>query len=198
MGFAHGQAIVQLPTVGNFSINTAVSVPDSGAAYLGSLRSAASAQASRGPGFVASGSQRAVGGASVKATIIDLDELDRMIRSQSNRNPMDGNLSGIPANPNTYPMTAKPQPAQKPEYAYLEALTHGSTSSMEKATEDAKYYLALARSARQKGHWHAVELYYRLAWESLPAERRQLAMRQLELAQTKVADEQAKKATKSR
>ncbi|MEQ1827288.1 MAG: hypothetical protein ABL921_15130 [Pirellula sp.] len=195
-----GQTVVQLPVVGNFSINTAVSVPDSGAAYLGSNRYGATSRQSRG-GLTtgsASGSQMRTGGATAHATIIDLDELDRMIRSQTHRKPTEPQFAADASPPSGYPSLTKPKPTQKPEYAYLEALTHGAGSSQDRIAEDASYYLSLARNARQLGHWHAVELYYKLAWECLPPSRRERAIEHLENARSKTSETTADKSQSSK
>jgi hypothetical protein len=58
----------------------------------------------------------------------------------------------------------------------LAALSHDAKAAPSRVSEDTRYYLSLAQGARQKGHWHAVELYYKLAWESLPLDRRENAL----------------------
>jgi hypothetical protein len=97
-GFAadlHAQAI-QLPTFHNFSVSTAVSVPDRGGAYLGGVNRAASGSVSRGipflskaPGVGRWGGSRAIGstigssGVGVTATIIDHRELDAAVLAEA-------------------------------------------------------------------------------------------------------------------
>lgn len=91
-GQAGGATTVQLPTFRFFTVQTAVSVPDSGGAYLGGLSSGASSSSRRGiplmikdpwiaplMGSRGMSHSTATSGASVHATIIDHEELDRAV-----------------------------------------------------------------------------------------------------------------------
>lgn len=82
---AHGQ-VVQLPSISTFYYSGTVVVPDGGTASLGGIRSAASQSRQRGfrGGFGSSpwGASQATGQASVSATIIDLDAIDRQVRGE--------------------------------------------------------------------------------------------------------------------
>lgn len=181
---ASGQ-IVQLPTMGTFSISGGALVPDSGGAYLGGSRRSLGG-GSRLPGASAYGESRAAAGASIHATIIDLDELDRMIRSETQTKGGLGNqvLSGPNAltakstkvQPNSLQSRAKQD--APPRYAYLMAMSHSPVDD-QKAIDDAKYYLNLAEEARRKQRWSTVEMYYTQAWKSLPEGRRHSAMQSL-------------------
>jgi hypothetical protein len=81
------QGAVQLPTFRFFTTNTTVEVPDGGGAFLGGNFTAASGRVERGiPGLglrpfgnVATGSTRGGGTTSVRATIHDLDAMDRQL-----------------------------------------------------------------------------------------------------------------------
>lgn len=88
--------VVQLPTFHSFSVSTTVSVPDSGAAYLGGVSRSSQSRTSRGvpglshlpgPGrlFTNSGigSERSSSHAYASATIIDHAEMDRMILGEA-------------------------------------------------------------------------------------------------------------------
>jgi hypothetical protein len=73
---------VQLPSFSFFTVQTTVSVPDGGGAYLGGIGRGASGSTMRGIGPLknrASGSARAASGVSVSATIIDREEIDRAL-----------------------------------------------------------------------------------------------------------------------
>ena len=83
-GEALGQAalpsVVQLPSFSTFQYSGTVVVPDSGGAYLGGVNRYATGMNRRGRGLghgLGAGLGRS--GASVHATIIDLDEMDRHI-----------------------------------------------------------------------------------------------------------------------
>ena len=185
--------IVQLPTSGTFSLQTSVMVPDSGSVDLAGYRRNAVGSQSLGPGSLASGVSRTLANATVRATIIDLNELDRMIRSQA------GSLPGIPdfasnqSRPSQYASSQKGVPLKNADYEYLAAITHQEKTEPDRMSSDATYYLSLAANAKQQRHWAAVELYYKLAWESLPESRRESVLKSLVEARIKVASGQGKK-----
>ena len=80
---------VQLPSFSFFTVQTTVSVPDGGGAYLGGIGSGASASAMRGIGPLknrAMGSARAASGVSVSATVIDHEEIDRALLATATAN----------------------------------------------------------------------------------------------------------------
>lgn len=88
----------------------------------------------------------------------------------------------------------KGAPLKNAEYEYLAAITHQERTGPDPMNSDATYYLSLAANAKQQRHWAAVELYYKLAWESLPEGRRESVLKSLVEARSKVATGQEKKA----
>ena len=90
--------VVQLPTIQTFGTQGTVVVPDQGGISLGSVNRAAMGSTRRGLPFIGGG-PRAIGktvshaGASVHATIINLEELDRetLARAAANRAQRVGN-----------------------------------------------------------------------------------------------------------
>src|SRR5205809_4718533 len=73
---------VQLPSYSLFTVQTSVSVPDRGGAYLGGVNSGASNSSRLGIGPLSNrgmSSSRAASGVSVSATIIDHEEIDRAL-----------------------------------------------------------------------------------------------------------------------
>ena len=172
---AHGQGFtVQLPTHGTFSIQTSVSVPDGGEMNLGGNVRYGAGTTRRG-GARAFGSSYGSSNASVKATIIDLDELDRLIRSEANVRPIPVDWSTVPppkvGNDLNHDSALPDRP---PAYAYMMAMS--TTSKTKKSSiEDARYYLSLANDAKRRGHWTSVELYYQMAWDALPEHRKKIA-----------------------
>lgn len=185
--------IVQLPTSSTFSLQTSVMVPDSGSAALGGYRRNAIGSQSSGPGSLASGASRTLANATVRATIIDLNELDLMIRSQAGSNPISPDFSSKQSRLSQYSTGQKGVPLQNAEYEYLAAITHQERTGKESMSSDATYYLNLASNAKQQRHWAAVELYYKLAWESLPEVRRESVLKLLVEARSKVATGLSKK-----
>lgn len=87
---AHAQ-VVQLPSIRQFSYRGSVLVPDGGSTYLGGNSSYASGSRSRGlPGLPPMpgsqfGNSTTTSGASVSATIIDHEAIDRQILGQDAR-----------------------------------------------------------------------------------------------------------------
>src|SRR5262245_46052416 len=89
---------VQLPSFSFFTVNTTVSVPDSGGAYLGGVNRARDGSTTRGLGPLRNrgiGAERAAGGVAVQATIHNLDELDRatLAEAAANRGAVDPDLA---------------------------------------------------------------------------------------------------------
>jgi hypothetical protein len=183
---------VQLPTQGTFSIQSSVAVPDGGEMSLGG-------NTRYGVGSVQRGGTRAIGSsysganATVKATIIDLDELDRLIRSEANARPIPVDWSRVapPKVGNDFNHNTA-LPDRPPAYAYMMAMSTRQAET-KNSIEDARYYLSLASDARRRGHWTSVELYYQMAWDALPERRKQLATDAFVKAKEKKADEEKKK-----
>src|SRR5687768_6411093 len=84
--------VVQLPTFNFFGISTTVSVPDSGAGYLGGVSSSASRRVERGFPIVGRGrpfGNRAIarstqaGGVSVRAQIHDFEAMEESLLGQA-------------------------------------------------------------------------------------------------------------------
>lgn len=77
---------VQLPSFSVFTVQTTVSVPDRGGAYLGGLNSGASNSSRFGIGPLKNrglSSTRAASGVSVSATVIDHAEIDRALLAEA-------------------------------------------------------------------------------------------------------------------
>jgi hypothetical protein len=152
-----------------------------------------------GAGSVQRGGARAIGSsysganATVKATIIDLDELDRLIRSEANTRPIPVDWSRVtpPKVGNDFNHNTA-LPDRPAAYAYMMAMST-KPSETKNSIEDARYYLSLASDARRRGHWTSVELYYQMAWDALPENRKKLATDAFVKAKEKKADEEKKK-----
>jgi hypothetical protein len=169
--------VVQLPTSGTFSIHTTVSAPDSGSAYAGGSRYTAAGSSQRGS-TRASGGMTLANGTSVHATVIDLNELDKMIRSQSGSKPYEPDLTQEKSIAKPQSITNSERTDPPAQYAYLMAMSHSSVD-VERSIEDARYYLSLASEAKRKSQWGVVEFYYQMAWKSLPESRRNAALASL-------------------
>jgi hypothetical protein len=202
--------VVQLPTQGSFSVQTSVLVPDQGSTYLGGTGGLSQGMTQRGP-WRAGGSSAMGGGASVRATIIDLDELDRMIRSESSgrailppTNLAPNSTTGTPADNSANlkspsPSTSRPAemgnygpPRSRTDrpaaYDYMVSMTH-RPNAIKPSVQDAGHFLSLANDARRRGHWAAAQTYYEMAWRSLPEKHQLSAIQQLEDSRKKKVDE---------
>ena len=173
--------VVQLPTSGTFNLSTSVAVPDSGSGSLGSSAFGRSGSVGRGPqGFGASyGSSLGGSRTSVHTTVIDLAELDSMIRSQSGKNPTSPQLHSADPREPIHIRTAPRRRNDTPEYDYLAALSRNGNVVDSYDPDAVKFYLGMAEQARNRGTWSSVELYYTLAWKNLPPSRREAALQEL-------------------
>jgi len=151
-GTTSAQQVVQQPTIGSLSINSSVLVPDQGSAFLGGTSSAGAGQSQRG-GLVtnrAFGNRSAWGGASVSATIIDLQEMDRAILQLADRT----------------------QSLSKQTESDARSLPSIQVKGMSEADlEDVHYFLTLAQNARRLGHWASIDVYLQLAKSKIPVEK---------------------------
>ncbi|MEI8212155.1 MAG: hypothetical protein WCI02_08395 [Planctomycetota bacterium] len=193
--------VVQIPGSGSFNLSTTVAVPDRGSTYAGGSGRNAIGSTSRGYGSTAYGGSSGASSVTVKATVIDLDELDQMIRSQAGNKPTAPQLSQTDPTLYTRITTAPRGRIPRPDYDYLAVLSghagnapgvsgYGATHQ-EYDRESTRYYLERAALAKQRGHWASVEMYYRLAWESLPGDRRETALKALAEARAKLSEERA-------
>jgi hypothetical protein len=201
----HGGAtraqMVQLPSSNMFSLSTSVAAPDRGAIGAGGTLTGQLGSVSRGPGLpnVAQGGNAGASSFDVRTTVIDLDELDRMIRSQASDKPEKPILQQNDPRGYSRISASATRGVTRPDYDYLAALSgHGTGSPtisgngvslqaarLNRRDYDAiKSYLELAHAAKQRGHWASVETYYKLAWETLPESRRKLVLQDLEEART--------------
>jgi hypothetical protein len=198
MGGVRAQT-VQMPGQGTFSLSTTVAAPDRGAMSAGGFGNSRMGSTGRGVGSRVSGSGDGASSMSVRSSVIDLDELDRMIRSQASTVSEVPDLQQTDPQLNTrIPAAARGRKA-RPDYDYLAVLSghagydpgvSGNGASFQSVDREAtKFYLAKASLAKQRGHWASVEIYYRLAWGSLSPERRELALKALADARARAGDE---------
>jgi hypothetical protein len=177
--------VVQMPRSETFSLSASTTIPDTGSAYLGSSAYSRSGSTGRGSigGVGSYGSNLGRGGVSVQSTVIDLAELDSMIRSQSGKIPGQAKLQPKDPEETGRKRAAASGRIDQPDYDYLIALSSNQDLSQRGDPDAVAYYLGMAEQARSRGTWSSVELYYSLAWKNLPAARREAAL--LELARAR-------------
>ena len=166
---------VQLPTFSFFTVQTTVSVPDSGGAFLGGMSRAYNSSTTRGLPFWAKtpwlsplGDSRgiasgvAAGGVSVHATIIDREELDKAVLSAAAARhvpPSETDLkaerltrdtSGDDAGPTSVAAIRAQQNAEATQRAERAAALFAKAQDMEAANKPGQakiYYRMAARHA---------------------------------------------------
>jgi hypothetical protein len=171
---------VQLPSFSYFSVNTTVSVPDRGGAFLGGINRARDGSTTRGFGPLANrgiGGDRLAGGASVHATIIDHDELDRAIlaAAAARRIPADpvlakadaisrhvgrgieaGATAGLPTGA-TAGLPSSAVPADS-----VAAIKARNAAAAEERASEAAGYFAKAQAAEADGKPAVAKIYYQM------------------------------------
>ena len=179
--FAQQQPVVpttvQLPSFSFFSVNTTVSVPDSGGAYLGGVNRARDGSTTRGFGNRGIGSDRLASGVSVHATIIDHDELDKAVLAEAaaRRGPADpdvakaehlsrhvGREPGIAATSGRAIGPASVPGAAPLEESVAAIRAHNKAAAEAQAGEAAKYF-AQAQQAEADGKPAVARIYYQMA-----------------------------------
>ncbi len=182
---------VMLPTVGVFSIDTAVAVPDRGSTYLGGNSRSQSGQVSRLGGVpgLSYGASRSSNGVSAHVTIIDLDALDRAIlASLTDRGSQ---AAGVPDSLSRASASSSPDqsaiapnralaevehalrrtaiPHRTPDYAYLAVISHPDDATIKKdLAGEVQFYLDKAQQARSMRKWASVQVMYEQLWANLP------------------------------
>lgn len=178
-GLAQGQAptTVQLPTFRFFTVQTTVSVPDGGGAYLGGLKSARNGGLTRGFGPFRNrgiGGDRGASTVSVHATIIDLKELDDAILAEAAA----GRPGAAAFDPDaaraellsrhvgrTYASTAGPASTSalaEPLPDSVAAIRARNAAAAQERSAEAAQYFAKAQSAEAEGKPAVAKYYYQM------------------------------------
>jgi len=174
-GQAQAPTTVQLPTFEFFTVQTSVSVPDSGGAYLGGLKGARDSSLTRGFGPLrnrAIGSDRVASGMSVHATIIDLKEMDDALLAEA--------AAGKPGAPAFDPdaaraellarhvgktftsITASSPAASGPLSGSVAAIRAENAAAAEARAAESAQYFAKAQAAESGGKLAVAKYYYQM------------------------------------
>lgn len=172
---------VQLPTFNTFSVNTTVSVPDRGAAYLGGIGRAYSGRNENGIPIVgklpflgpitggrAIGSSTSSSGVSVHATIIDHEELDKAVLAEA------ANERGAVA-PRVQPRKASDSDVAHTPFESVAAIKARVAAEDAARLQQADVYIQKAETAETAGRLAAARSYYLLAAKNSQGERQQEA-----------------------
>jgi len=148
---------VQLPTFSFFTVQTTVSVPDSGGTSLGGISRGSDGSTTRGIGPLRNrglASTRGASGMSIHARIIDNHEMDEAILAQAAAKS--GSTAG-PASSGTLTNTTGSQPFES--VAAIRA--RNAAAAAEKSSEAAEYF-AKAQKAEAAGKTGAAKIYYQM------------------------------------
>lgn len=180
---ARGQ-VVQLPTFQYFTVNTTVSVPDSGRGFIGGVKRARASRTSRGvpivgkvPGLGRLANNRGIGsdmsatGASVTARIIDHSELDAatlaMARSQPGLNSRTAAQAGYLASNlavHNAPPAAPIQPSvAAPRIPTAEQIRQANELSQRRRGAEVNELIAKGKRAESENKLGAARIYYKMA-----------------------------------
>ena len=158
---------VQLPTFSFFTVQTTVSVPDRGGAFLGGINRGRDGRVARGFGplqNVATGGDRLASGASVHARIIDTDEIDRMLlaaaakRSGSVVDPALAKAAAI----SKHVAVAAPPTAASPLPGSVAAIRADNAAAAEQRNSEAAEFFAKAAAAEAEGKPAVAKIYYQM------------------------------------
>ena len=162
---------VQLPSFSVFTVQTSVSVPDGGGAYLGGLKSGASSSSRYGIGPLRNrglGSTRSASGMSVSATIIDHDEIDRAILAEAaaKRASADAATTTAAAISKSIPYAAPTRATTEPASSALPGSVaasreqHAAAADLQSA--ELAGYLAKARQAEADNKPGVAKVFYQM------------------------------------
>ena len=175
LGQGQAPTTVQLPTFRFFTVQTSVSVPDGGGAYLGGMKTARDSSLTRGFGPFRNrgiGSDRGAAGMSVHATIIDLKEMDDAILAEA--------AAGRPGAPAFDPDAARAEllsrhvgktfasasareaAAPAPLTGSVAAIRAENAAAAEARAAEAAQYFAKAQAAEGKGKAAVAKYYYQM------------------------------------
>jgi hypothetical protein len=173
-GEALAQA-VQLPSFHYFTVQTTVSVPDRGAAYLGGVRRAASGSVNRGipilgkaPGLgrlgrnTAYGSSLGASDVSVTATIIDHRELDEAVLAEARARRAAAGIAAAPAEPIAEYPPRSPLPVAAPVASVADIRRQNLEQDVARQQE-ALALVAKGREAEAAGKRNVAKIYYEMA-----------------------------------
>jgi hypothetical protein len=165
---------VQLPTFSFFTVQTAVSVPDSGGAYLGGISRAYNSSTTRGLPFWAKtpwlsplGSSRGIGsgvdagGVSVHATIIDHEELDKAVLSEAAARHVPPSPTDLKAEHLSRHTSAGDD--GPPPLASVAAIRGQQTAEAAQQVEQAAALFAKAQAMEAANKPGQAKIYYRMA-----------------------------------
>jgi hypothetical protein len=188
--YAQPATTVQLPTFSRFTVQTTVSVPDGGTAYLGGIERGIDSSVTRGLGPLRSrgiSSGRSTSGVSVSATIIDHAEIDRAILAAAATDRESARASTLKAREITAGVENSRVAANQETNHSASGVLPGSVAAIraanaaqdqQRASEIAGY-LARAEQAEAAGKTSVARVYYQMVARSGSTQHVQQAAQRL-------------------
>ena len=197
--WAQPATTVQLPTFRFFTVLTSVSVPDSGGATLGGLKSARDSSSTRGFGPLrnrALASERAGGGMSVHATIIDHKALDDALLAEAaavrGTTGLDPTVAKAELLSRHIDRAESPPPLVFESSAHVPlesvaAIKQRNAAAAEARSSEAAEYFAKAQQAEADAKPGVAKIYYQMVLRRDSGELKQLAQGRLQALDQKTA-----------
>lgn len=167
--FAQPATTVQLPTFRFFTVQTTVSVPDSGGAYLGGIKRARDGSVNRGFGPLRNrgvGMERGAAGMHVKATIIDNQELDEAVLAaaaakRGGFDPAAAKAHALTRNVGRSGIGAQSQQSE-PAFESVAAIRARNAAAAAARQSEAEQYFVKAEEAESAGKPAVARIYYQM------------------------------------
>jgi hypothetical protein len=158
---------VQLPTFRVFTVQTTVSVPDSGGSLLGGITRGRDGKLTRGIGPLkdrALGSERGTGAMSVRATIIDHREIDEAILAAARRDGTPVDATSIKAGYLSRHVGTSTPVSSAPSSVSAIRDRNASAAAEQAAARDSEAAELLAKASRAEAEGKAglAKLYYQM------------------------------------
>jgi hypothetical protein len=155
---------VQLPTFSFFTVQTTVSVPDSGGMSLGGINRATNGSTTRGFGPLqnrALSSTRGASGTSVHASIIDHHELDEAVLAEAAAR-RGATVDPVAAKAAALSRNTAGQASGGPAIQSLAAIREQNALAAAQQTREVAEYLAKAQQAEAEGKPGVAKIYYQI------------------------------------
>jgi hypothetical protein len=163
---AQAPAVVQLPSFSSFSVDTSVSAPDRGSVSLGGVGRSSTGSTAFGPGIGPGnrsfGRSTSSSNTSVRATIHDLDALDRATLDRANANRTANKPSGGTDHARRLAAARQSSAGQVPAGSVADARRQRAAEVVSEQAET-NANLKRAREAAAAGKTSVAAMFYKLA-----------------------------------
>ena len=200
---ADAQAVLQLPVFQLFTVNTTVSVPDSGRGFLGGVNRARSGRVSRGVPLLSKvpvanrlfknhgiGSERTAANIGVTAKVLDLREMDEAVLAEAARRRAPGARETLVLKRADFinrhvARRPRPVPARpKAKLPSVEEIRRRTQLAQRRRQVEAVKYFEDARKSEARGKKGAAKVFYKMAAKRATGKFKQQILASLETLQS--------------